>query len=50
MDNQKQRDNCLKEVQLHQVIISNPTTEPFLVIRPPKHRQVLELVHRQQAQ
>jgi len=43
MDNEKQRDNCLKEVQLHQVrrgilLIS-------AVARPPEHSKISELVH-----
>lgn len=55
MDNESQRDNCLKEVQLHQV--STPSASELLVMthcgsvclflefRSRKHRQVPELVH-----
>jgi serine/threonine protein kinase len=51
MENEKQRDNCLKEVQLHQVTTADSLfAEPFLVARPPKHRQVPQLVHRHKAE
>ena len=52
MENEKQRDACLKEVQLHQVSIfctfclPNPSIDTkHIVFRQSEHREVLELVH-----
>ena len=66
MENEKQRDSCLKEVQLHQVspkekiaklsalhqtLVPNRICNLIqLVFRPSVHREIPQLVHRQQVE